>query len=456
MPLTHPECVALLRACRAHPLDDTPRLVLADWLDEHDQSEFAEFIRLQCELAYPSENHDRLQQLRQRESELLLAHWAEWTGELPFLVRRLEQARYIAYQLLTGRSVNPAELPESLQTQAISPLSSQNPWRFSRGLLTLHLRYEELTSRSMQEWLGKPEAELLMSIQTDTQDEKSLPHLRVPGAIVPFVALNCLLVLTGSPARLTALSCENFKLVRHLTVRVEKAHPGQAQKMLKGDFRQIQKLTLAGRGLTSEFCSQLLAHGWQNLARLEFDRTSLPTNFWQSLFASERFPNLLELVAFRNPLGDAGALALAKTHARQLSHIELMNCQIGDAGFIALLEAGLLQRLAGPQFNFSMNQVGDAGAIALANQPEIGRFSEIVLRENQIGDTGATALARSPHLRHVTYLDLWKNEITDAGVEGFLTVKNWSHLQALNLRDNPISHTAENELRHCFGDRVKV
>src|SRR5262245_35833946 len=33
-----------------HPEDDTLRLIYADWLDEHDQSERAEFIRVQCEL----------------------------------------------------------------------------------------------------------------------------------------------------------------------------------------------------------------------------------------------------------------------------------------------------------------------------------------------------------------------------------------------------------------------
>ncbi len=34
-----------------HPDDDTPRLVYADWLDDHGQPERAEFIRVQCELA---------------------------------------------------------------------------------------------------------------------------------------------------------------------------------------------------------------------------------------------------------------------------------------------------------------------------------------------------------------------------------------------------------------------
>lgn len=41
---------AIYRAILANPADDTPRLVYADWLQEHGQEEWAEFVRVQCEL----------------------------------------------------------------------------------------------------------------------------------------------------------------------------------------------------------------------------------------------------------------------------------------------------------------------------------------------------------------------------------------------------------------------
>ena len=41
---------ALLRAVCAAPGDDAPRLVFADYLDEHGEPERAEFVRIQCEL----------------------------------------------------------------------------------------------------------------------------------------------------------------------------------------------------------------------------------------------------------------------------------------------------------------------------------------------------------------------------------------------------------------------
>jgi uncharacterized protein (TIGR02996 family) len=42
---------AFLEAICAAPEDDTPRLVYADWLEEHGEGERAEFIRLQCRIS---------------------------------------------------------------------------------------------------------------------------------------------------------------------------------------------------------------------------------------------------------------------------------------------------------------------------------------------------------------------------------------------------------------------
>jgi uncharacterized protein (TIGR02996 family) len=44
------ELEGFLRAAKDDALDDGPRLILADWLDERDQPARAEFVRVQCEL----------------------------------------------------------------------------------------------------------------------------------------------------------------------------------------------------------------------------------------------------------------------------------------------------------------------------------------------------------------------------------------------------------------------
>jgi uncharacterized protein (TIGR02996 family) len=70
---------ALLRAVLADPEDDAPRLIYADWLDEHGDCDRAEFIRLQIALARDGKDDPRL---RQREHQLLTAHGPRWAGAL--------------------------------------------------------------------------------------------------------------------------------------------------------------------------------------------------------------------------------------------------------------------------------------------------------------------------------------------------------------------------------------
>lgn len=55
----HPDWAAFLAAIRADPKDDTARLVVADWLDEHGEGERAEFIRVQVALAGLSEPEEK-------------------------------------------------------------------------------------------------------------------------------------------------------------------------------------------------------------------------------------------------------------------------------------------------------------------------------------------------------------------------------------------------------------
>jgi uncharacterized protein (TIGR02996 family) len=80
---------ALLAAIAAHPDEDTPRLVYADWLEEHDRPIRAEFIRLQCEIArketLPRAILNRYVDLFKRNQELIDSHRAELLGPLASL-----------------------------------------------------------------------------------------------------------------------------------------------------------------------------------------------------------------------------------------------------------------------------------------------------------------------------------------------------------------------------------
>jgi uncharacterized protein (TIGR02996 family) len=81
--MTQPE--AFVRAIADDLYDDTPRLIFADWFEEHDDPDRAEFIRVQCELEPMRDRYeiDRAAALHRREDELLAQHQKEWLGTMP-------------------------------------------------------------------------------------------------------------------------------------------------------------------------------------------------------------------------------------------------------------------------------------------------------------------------------------------------------------------------------------
>jgi uncharacterized protein (TIGR02996 family) len=76
----------LLEHIRDHPEDDIVRLVYADWLEEHDQPQRAELIRVLVEHGRRAADNPGRSVLWERAGAILAAHEAEWTAALRPLV----------------------------------------------------------------------------------------------------------------------------------------------------------------------------------------------------------------------------------------------------------------------------------------------------------------------------------------------------------------------------------
>jgi uncharacterized protein (TIGR02996 family) len=85
MAMTYDE--VFLEAILADPREDTPRLIYADWLEEHGDPR-GEFIRIQCWLAAKAEGDPYRDELETRERRLLVEHEADWLGSLHSLLKR--------------------------------------------------------------------------------------------------------------------------------------------------------------------------------------------------------------------------------------------------------------------------------------------------------------------------------------------------------------------------------
>jgi uncharacterized protein (TIGR02996 family) len=110
---------AFLAALAENPEDETTRLVFADWLEEHDEPDRAEFIRVQCALARLAANDPTRTELTRRETELFRQGAGNW----------LDRA---ALDLLFGVEFDPAE-----QEVVVGPLweGEMDAFAFERGWL---------------------------------------------------------------------------------------------------------------------------------------------------------------------------------------------------------------------------------------------------------------------------------------------------------------------------------
>jgi uncharacterized protein (TIGR02996 family) len=78
---------ALYRAILERPDDDAPRLVWADWLEEHGDPDRAEFVRIQCEWAALDRGDPRAEALLEHWRSILQVRGEQWLSELDGAIR---------------------------------------------------------------------------------------------------------------------------------------------------------------------------------------------------------------------------------------------------------------------------------------------------------------------------------------------------------------------------------
>ncbi|HJZ93153.1 MAG TPA: TIGR02996 domain-containing protein [Gemmataceae bacterium] len=74
---------AFLDAVFAAPDDDAPRLVYADWLDEHGEPQYADFIRLRCQMARMANGERGWRPLRRKLHWTWAALQSLWRQKYP-------------------------------------------------------------------------------------------------------------------------------------------------------------------------------------------------------------------------------------------------------------------------------------------------------------------------------------------------------------------------------------
>jgi len=297
---------AFLQDVLDHPDDVGPRLIYADWLEEHDDAEAlarAEFIRAQCELEDLPAGDRRRGPLRRRVLELLKTHRKRWTAPL-------REARL-------GKK-----------------------WEFRRGFV-------EGVTMSATHFVGT--AGRLFRLAP-------IRAVRCPDAS------NEVSALAKSPhlARLRSLDIGYMCVCGRCPIHME-----LRQLFASRHVANLTTLVVSGDRISAEGARQLA--GSSRLARLttlDLSSNRLRTEGLRALIDSPHLRHLKILRLGANDIAPGGARGLASwPRLSSLSELDLRSNRIGDAGARALAESPYLS--PDVRLRLSDNEISDKGVEAL-------------------------------------------------------------------------------------------
>jgi uncharacterized protein (TIGR02996 family) len=474
----HSDRADLLAAIRAHPEEDTPRLMYADWLDEQgDEAALvrAEFIRLQCEVARlfdddsdshpvyeflcerdyvtrPSADwtridagiHQRLA-LVLRSEDLLKRHAAAWEPKLP-------------KALGVGWSGFHRGFPHRVSFAPGRPLDLHaDRLRASAPAVTLVAPVftsqfvEQLTEAGLLGWVcglevrdncapalrafgHRPEAACVRAIkvQYGAADE-------VVSALVDsphwtgLRALDLSETVIGSAAAEDLFRAKHLRTLKRLHVHGDHWPVETFRAFAAGGFEQLTSLRFHWSGLDDAGAEALAAcPALARLRKLDLDHNSLTGRGVTEVLCS---PHLAR-VAFLGLEGNSGARVdakrLAATEPAGLRMFHAHGCRFLTPDVRALARCPRLSTLW--YLDLDSNGLGTAAVRGLIRGFGTRCPPILWMTHNRIDDAGAAAIANWKAAAALRVLHLRFNEgMTDTGVRSLLESPNLANLDGLGV-----------------------
>jgi uncharacterized protein (TIGR02996 family) len=451
------EQAALLRAIVAHPDDDTPRLVYADWLDENAPDKLpspaagpsarAEYIRVQCRLARRPFDDPEYPELLEREADLaqwLLAHAKdESRPPLPDGFRW-----YCDFDNGPGGTYARG-FPEETEYADYEDDPAQNVENIVAGLPQLFAACTARTLR-LEDAYGKEVAGVVRApvvaglrglVLADLAGEDDDVALRGLAESPHLGGLRRLeLEFPPGPTGLEWLA--EAKSLDGLTSFMIDSPGAAGLRLLAGArwFRNLRSLTVWADG-RDEFKAVAELPAMPNLVELTVAGDVVPTAVAaRALAASRSFPRLARL-QFEYVKFSPEHVALLAGARWPLRHLQLKGCAVGGAGAEALADAAFADSLRVLELEDCAITAG--GVQALAASAKLAGLKHLDLSFSPVGRGGLMALARSPRLRGLRSLSLFgcnqpKAPLAAADVLKFLAALDAPELRHLDLARLPV------------------
>jgi len=398
---------------RESPHDDTPRLVFADFLEENNDAERAEFIRVQCELARPKVKRSRRQALKLREAELLNAHRLDWLKPLPDWARRKAKfERGFINEINTTALRFMRDVEKAFEIEPIHQARIRN---VQRKLVPKLAECEHLSA--------------LTRLSLASQDLGT--HI-IPLFESPHFPRSIELNLTSNQ-----LTNESF------------------QFWLQAPLHdRLQSLSLGHNPITSASVIDLCElPGLTKLKSLNLRSIALDSSGITAIAQNPRFAQLEELILTNCRIGSDEIRILSQSpHLRKLRILDLSGCRLGTDGVLALASSPILDTVE--VLDLWNADMGERGVIALTSSAHVGSLTRLALGGNAFGDAGMHAIVNSTQWPALRALSFAGCDISAEGARMILASPTMRKLHRLYLGWQRAIYPMRKEFREVFGSKV--
>ena len=454
---------ALIAAIAASPADDLPRLVFADWLDDHGDPAQAEFIRAHVRLYRTRPGTGEYAAIARRCDDLMRANCGEWL-----------QTICEAFGCEPPRFAPPQ--PSGWQTRRESPSRLKSEAGHTSNLHSeghsYRIGFDPATS-------GHPDGSVILSrgfIDRVVIPSRETSRIREPGRFE--------LVLRSAPiVEIRAFPPENdfdwltlggrrLASVKYLTLYlmwedVDDVTRGDHESVLNSEHLTgvsalhlftipdfASRYYLSGRGGNSPFMRSLRPSPLLNRARVLRVPFCDPT--LAALSDVSSLPKLEELAPsqdvstyYRMDWSLLPAIPLRET----LRRLSLKACRLTDDAMLAITRVRRWDKLT--HLRLDQNQIADRGVAGMCRTCVFPEVRFLNLSDNQIGDLGAVAIARSGIAQTVRFLDLTKNRLTATGAIPLAAALAEGPLELLKLTARPLGRRTVRRVSEMLGRRVR-
>jgi len=479
-----------LQDIQAHPEDDTPRLIYADWLDDNHQPARAEFIRLQCRLAKLDPEDSDYDLLHLQEQELLTEHGAAWMGHLPSWARKVAkfQRGFVnhlrmktGYYLKVGKELRQQVYFDSLRLDPLTRTAKLLDSGLLAGIrhlaltgseseLLLLLRSEQVSGLESLELHGRASEEVCRALASSRhfgrlrrlasyQTELGPAHAAILSQAPLLGQLEELAVRGGS----CRLGVEGVRLLSR------SPHWGQLKRLsfsgtdIGSEAARELVYSPMVKGLTSLNLAMCgikavgdLAHApyLKDLVYLNLHGNHVNGAGLEALGEARQLPRLTSLSLGHNAINREGIEAFSQgLLLRQLQRLDIGGWGGGTASVQSLVESPACQQLR--HLILNRFQVGPEAAAALAASPNLSRLITLSLDYNlELGPSGARVLAAATNLPALRYLSVCHTRLGREGAEALAASPLGRQLHRLNLNGNSVPVAFRQQLEARFGRRI--